>query len=811
MDPYIYSFYNNVLILLQNSHIYWLKEMDAFIYIIFVICFHLLLRYTFCETTDTSYEIPFSRLYERGSECKSSKNQWKISEFDHLACYKYGIKYEEYSCPVNFSSNETFTLCDNQNFTSVKELQIPKNTTVLCLGNTKLTQIGSDAFVRFPKIKFLNLSHNEHLNSFASINRNAFRGLNNCVWIDLSHSVMPLIEPMTFSVLPNLVKLDLSFWRPLLPFFVDFQKRRLELNCLEGLNYTKIQELNLDGVNFESLLGILWEINPKTFKWLRDTNLKYLSLADNQIISIKAGVLSNLNHLEGLNISFNILSHLDYEVFLEFYKMNRLLYFDFSYQHIVNMKYKSEKDLFSQYTVQMKSQHKLCYFTIGLPPNIQTVIAAHKRIGILNLHVIFDDVVAVCVADSNVTKICWEHLKCVGGLHSVLPFPNLKVLSIRESTCKISKRATIFEKMVSLEYLDMNGFNKDEKENIWDLFLFNSRKLLKLRYLDMGNMGLCYICDQCLKMLPSLQQLYLDKNQIIAFDGDISLLPNLEILNISNNQIAYLTESNLLDLIKYESIKAKKNSSLMIILWNDLGYVAGCDQKETFNKLCKLKHIKLSDNICTRNFIGLKKRCQLHFLQYIFCYMISLLFLVAIISFKARFFLRSKCYSVAKIFARQKGKITHDAYFICDESDIIKMQCLYRALENIYKYKLFIFERDTTGGYIMDALAEPFTFCSKIILVLSKNAIKGVYFKYLINLCKDYRDRHGLKLIVIFIGKTGQIRKRLQCKDLDYLLSTSNGIRWNTEKLQQTKAFWEEICEFLGPPMIKDEQFIVLH
>ena len=69
--------------------------------------------------------------------------------------------------------------------------------------------------------------------------------------------------------------------------------------------------------------------------------------------------------------------------------------------------------------------------------------------------------------------------------------------------------------MVSLEYLDMNGFNKDKKENIWDLFLLNSRKLLKLRYVDMGNMGLYYICDQCLKMLPSLQQLYLDKNKIM--------------------------------------------------------------------------------------------------------------------------------------------------------------------------------------------------------------------------------------------------------------------------------------------------------
>ena len=756
-------------------------------------------------------EIPFSRLYERGSECKSYKNQWRISTFDDLMCDKHDIKYkeyEEYNCPVYFNLNETFTLCDNQNFTSVKELQIPINTTVLCLGNTTLTQIESDAFVRFPKIKFLNLSHNEHLNSFASINRNAFRGLNNCVWIDLSYSSMPLIEPMTFSVLPNLVKLDLSFWRPLLPFFVDFHQRRLELNCLEGLNHTKMKELNLNGINFESLLGILWEINNKTFKWLRDTKLKYLSIADNQIISIKAGVLSNLIHLEALNISFNILSHIDYEVFLEFYNMNRLLYFDYSSQHIVNVKHQSEKVFISQYNMKMKnSLRKSCYFKIGWPPNIQTVIAAHKRtrLGLLDLPIVFEDVLPICLEESKVNKICLEHLECVGGFRSVLPWSNLNILSIRGSTCKVKENTAIFKKMVSLEYLDLNGFNNNKRGNIWDLFLLNNTKLPKLRHLDMGNMGLYYICNQCLNRLSSLRQLYLDKNRIIAFNSDINLLPNLEILNIASNRISYLTESNMLDLIKYEAIKAKKNSSLMIILWNNPGYVAGCDQKETFNKLCKLKHIKLLYNVCTKNLIQLKKACQLKFQWYILFYIIPILCLFAIISYKARYLLRSKCYAVTKIFTKQKGRITHDAYFICDESDVIKMQCLFRALENIYKYKLFIFERDATGGYIMDALAEPFTFCSKIILVLSKNAIKGDYFKYLVNLCKDYRDRHGLKLIIIFIGKTGQIRKRLQCKDLDYLLSTSNGIRWNTEKLQQTKVFWEDFCQFLGPPIISEK------
>ena len=44
----------------------------------------------------------------------------------------------------------------------------------------------------------------------------------------------------------------------------------------------------------------------------------------------------------------------------------------------------------------------------------------------------------------------------------------------------------------------------------------------------MGNTSVYYICSQCLNRLSSLRQLYLDKNQIIALNSDINLLPNLK-------------------------------------------------------------------------------------------------------------------------------------------------------------------------------------------------------------------------------------------------------------------------------------------
>ena len=147
---------------------------------------------------------------------------------------------------------------------------------------------------------------------------------------------------------------------------------------------------------------------------------------------------------------------------------------------------------------------------IGLPPNLQTIIGAPGRMRIPNT--IFDMSYIVCLDDCNVTKVCLEHLEANGELHLSLPAPNLKVLSVRGS--KVRTSTVVFKKLVHLEYLDMYGHNKDFKEDIWHIFLSNNTEIPNLRYLEMGNMGLKNICHQCLNKLKSLQQLYLDRNEI---------------------------------------------------------------------------------------------------------------------------------------------------------------------------------------------------------------------------------------------------------------------------------------------------------
>ena len=84
-----------------------------------ILCFNISLKHASCVQIDPNDEIPLPGLYQRGSECKISNNQWKISELEDLDCNKQGIINKEYSCPVIFDFNETFALCQNQNVRSV--------------------------------------------------------------------------------------------------------------------------------------------------------------------------------------------------------------------------------------------------------------------------------------------------------------------------------------------------------------------------------------------------------------------------------------------------------------------------------------------------------------------------------------------------------------------------------------------------------------------------------------------------------------------------------------------------------------------
>ena len=100
----------------------------------------------------------------------------KATDFSYLICpaSEDGKNYTEYSCPILFQNNETFAICSNKLITSVDDIRIPANTTVLCLQDNPVSEIGPESFKHYPEIKHLNL---QQCTSISNISETAFKGL----------------------------------------------------------------------------------------------------------------------------------------------------------------------------------------------------------------------------------------------------------------------------------------------------------------------------------------------------------------------------------------------------------------------------------------------------------------------------------------------------------------------------------------------------------------------------------------------------------------------------------------------------------
>ena len=77
----------------------------------------------------------------------------KETNFSYLICpaSEDGKNNPDYSCPILFEIEEKFAICTNKTLTSIDEMRIPENTTVLCLQYINISKIGPESF-KIPKL-----------------------------------------------------------------------------------------------------------------------------------------------------------------------------------------------------------------------------------------------------------------------------------------------------------------------------------------------------------------------------------------------------------------------------------------------------------------------------------------------------------------------------------------------------------------------------------------------------------------------------------------------------------------------------------
>ena len=747
-------------------------------------------------------------------------------DYRHLNCSRNGTRYESFNCPIEFGPNDTFAVCTNMtDIVSTKDLKLPQNTTVICLGNTTLRQIPNNSFVDYPNLKFINISYNKYL---AEIDDAAFEGSNSLEYFAMTHVKILKLKPAIFEHLPNLTKLDLSYWQPLLVFARKELKQHLQLKWLQGLEHSRIQELILDGINYQSSVGIFWELEHPLFSSISKTKLQYLSLKHNQIIAVRKHVVPNFKHLVGLDISHNILLGVDIEMVSESLEMKELQFIDISNQNFIDPGFSRRDPSYApdydtgKLLSSVKTDNEFC-FPIMFPPKLKTIIASNNRI------VIPDTLLnsILCLnGKNNLTEICMDHFSLAGKFKTVLKFlPNVKTLSLRGSKLEFSN-FTLMQNLSALEYLDMSWFNLDwilDTKEKWDIFAQNAH-LPNLTYLNIGGNYLVsnYTYQNFFKNLPSLQTLHLNRNQFTNIPVNISNLTSLIYLNLAKNKISDINKTVFTEWFNFSKIKAQRNETLTINLKNN-SLQCECADIENMLKANDMKnYIQFTDFVCKfdkfgpvyiynrKKLLKIKRYCRSEWHPFIIFYLYAFIIIsysTGIVGYRFRHSLRYVWYfyKLATKKAQPCNHFTHDAYFICSTQDLTKVERIYTTLQNTLGYKLFIFERDTVGGFIMDSLKEPFNYCQNVIFVLSKTATKGNHFKYLVNVTQQFKEQNGTNVICIILDRDYFRGTKYGWNTLDYLLCTSKCLFWKTNE-EPRSDFFIRISAALGPPMVNVQQ-----
>ena len=749
----------------------------------------------------------------------------KASNFAYLICppSKKGKKYTEYTCPILVQTQETFALCSNKSIASIDDIRIPANTTVLCLQDNPIFEIGPECFKQYAEIKHLNL---QRCKDISKISENAFKGLDKLVWLSLDNITVPDIPNKTFSLLPKLKRLGLSFWNPEWQL-VKQRKEQLKLNCLQGLNETQISDIDLRGINPESATGVFWELVAPLFSVFKQTNLKCLALMHNQIITIRKNVLNNFHKLEYLWISHNLIMGTDKNVvLLDIQQMKNLIFADISHQSYVEPKFPHYPQSW------VKSMHqlpglgqlgKVLHPTIilTLPPKLKSIFAGYTRIVTRSQYIRGN--VVLFNSKNNVEQICLQSLYMTGaGISQINFFKKLKVLNLKGAKFYVLKMKH-FLNLTSLEYLNLASFNLNyylTNESDWNQFA-EHLYMPNLTYLDMSR--------NYLKMnksskgffnVPLLERLNLGYNKFKIIPVNISNLTKLRYLGLENNKFFTIPREVMNEWIHFG--KSNPKNKLTINLSGVTLYCSCADIKIIIDAKY-IKNVKLEGFVCLFpskekldlhkiNITEMKRRCGKNwivshvYVVYI-CYLfVMMAYIIPIVCYRFRHTLMYMWY-LYKYYMKKRvsmdmdeSKYEYDAYFICHPDDLVHVGPLYKTLEKVYGYKLYILERDGLGGNtLLNIIKHSFTLCRNVILVISEKSMKAQCFHYLVHLAKEISDTRNAKIVCILLNKKCILESPSVTGSLEYLLCTSLCLSWE-EKHINKPVFWMKLRNHLGIP-----------
>ncbi|XP_071124657.1 toll-like receptor 4 [Mytilus edulis] len=702
-------------------------------------------------------------------------------------------------------------------------------------------------FSTLPKLTNLTLTG---LSARKTVHNDFFRHLPNLKFIDMSsqwdrnvsmYSGLESIERGTFRRLPYLEVLDISYHRRIglcgftnvthdLPFTSIKVFKAQYLGCERGgstwlfnndikpLFSTKLQELYVDGNNLDKT-----ELHATTFI---PKSLRYLSATDNRWIPAKYAYFNTLHHLTNIkkiDLSFQNRHQMSQSLHswqcAQPFSVAEIacLCKRFPYTENINHLTFEQNSLKSYQLTTSKNENKTHYFPaihscvpyfypsfqlVIVPPNTEEIIIESARVGY--------SIPPVYISTSTVKKLNLRNNQLYSFTGPLCNFTNLQYLDLS------GNRATdissyIFGALPSLRHLALDnnifGNSKIFSTNNSIAIFENQTNLM---FLNMSSNRLSILFKNFFWRSTRLKHIYLDHNLLVDWNVTIEHMSDLEIIDISWNQILYLSSNGMQLLEKSFTTNVSIN-----MLNNPLQ--CSCDSLNFFKWIQKhRKHFlhfknytcnyKGGDLTISKTNILLKKDCA-SFIEVIVLSVIFIITFIAVVCtsliYRFRWKLRYWYYVMKGAYGYHRleteDHYQFDAFVSYADSDRhFTKDEMVDYLEKQRDFRLCIHHRDFIAGCgIAENITNAIHNSRKIVCVLSEDFMKSEWCMYEFNiaLTESTVSRQGQNMIIML--RLGRIDMKNIPTEILYILKEDTYIEY-PENENDRGIFWEDMAESLA-------------
>ncbi|XP_076071675.1 toll-like receptor 4 [Mytilus galloprovincialis] len=677
-----------------------------------------------------------------------------------------------------------------------------------------------------------------------TIPNNYFLHLPNLISLDMSaqwdtqglFTGLEHIESGTFRRLAHLEILDISYNRKLglcgftnvthdLPFTSIKVFKAQYLACERGgstllfnndikpLLNTNIEELYIDGNNLDKTEARITLFIPKS--------LRYISATDNRWIVGPYSyydMLMNLTNIKKIDLSFQNRHQMSQSVnswkcdHIESVAEIGCLCKRYPYK--VNTHHLTFKpDLpFNQKSKLDNANHSATlhscvpYFypsfqLVIVPPNIEEIKMESARVGY--------SIPPLYISTSAVKTLILRNNQLYSFIGPMCNFTNLQFLDLSgNKATDIS--SYVFGALPSLRHLALDN---NILGNSKIFFTVDSKHLFEnqtnLAFLNISSNSISILFQDLLLRSTYLKHIYLDHNLLVDWNVTIEHMKNLEILDISWNQILYLSPNGM------QLLDNSFTTNVSINMLNNPLHCS-CDSVTFFewiqkhskhflhfkNYTCSYKGDIYEINTAT---MRLKKDCA----SYIEVVVLSVILIITFIAvvctllvYRFRWKLRYLYYVMKGAYGYHRleteDHYQFDAFVSYADSDRhFPKDEMVDYLERQRNFRLCIHHRDFIAGCgIAENITNAIHNSRKVVCVLSEDFLKSEWCMYEFNIALIERTvaRQGQNMIIML--RLGRVNMKNITTEIMYILKEDTYIEY-PENEEDRRIFWEDFAESL--------------